>query len=71
MLINVKSEDNNGEIPVILSDEHLDHYEYVDMCIGDMEFTVLIEDLYFASKTFYERRNSRLQTDALRYKQNS
>lgn len=66
MIINIKSYNDDGESIITLSSENLDSYEHIDICTGDMDFTVLIEDIYFASKAFYERRNSRLQTDALR-----
>lgn len=70
MNVALKVDGFDDQKDLIISDDSIDSYEFIDLCIDDSEYTVAIEDLYFTIKLFYERRNARLRADASRNQYN-
>lgn len=65
IVIGADAAGEGEEIDITLSQDNLDNLNFVDMTIGDEEYTISVDDLFEAMLLFDERRARSLHRDAL------
>lgn len=57
--------ENDKKIPLYLNDEMMDNDNFVDLVVDNKEYSVSVDDLFYAIKAFYDKRNGRLEKEML------
>jgi hypothetical protein len=52
MQIKTKAESEQGKVEIIFTNDEMNNDNYIDIVIGDEEYTISIDDLYHISTLF-------------------
>jgi hypothetical protein len=63
MKINISVEGEKDKEEMILTDDELDNWNFVEMIVGDSGYIVSVDDLYEAILTFKRRKDERIKAD--------
>jgi hypothetical protein len=65
VIIKVDEDDNEKETELLITDEHLNNDNFIDISIGEVYFTVCLDDLVSALDPFVKIRELNHQRDKM------